>query len=145
MPISRSPLMSGSRPAKKCPAYRRTAAARSRRYLSLGTNDFEKNITADYTGWLTAVRQACPSARVFCVVPPLQLHRQEIQAAVESRNRAHDSRIYVIETARLAPGFRAGQGATQLGYDGVHPSQYGHALLAAVIGDQVRAILDREH
>ena len=38
-------------------------------FCSLGTNDFEKNITADYTGWLAAVRRACPNARVFCVVP----------------------------------------------------------------------------
>jgi lysophospholipase L1-like esterase len=113
-------------------------------FCSLGTNDFDKDITIDYTDWLITVRRACPNTRIFCVVPPLQVHRTEIQAAVASRNQARDRRVYLIETARLASGFRSGQGATQLGHDGVHPSQFGHAMLAAIIGDQVRAVLDRE-
>ena len=113
-------------------------------FCSLGTNDYEKDITADYTAWLTAMRRACPNARIFCIVPPLQVHRQEIAAAVASRNQAHDRRVHLIETARLATGFRVGQGATQLGHDGVHPSQFGHAMLAAVIAADVRAILDHK-
>ena len=76
-------------------------------FCSLGTNDYEKDITADYMGWLTAVRRACPHARVFCIVPPLQVHRQEIAAAVATRNQAHDLRVHLIETVRLAAGFRA--------------------------------------
>ena len=114
-------------------------------FCSLGTNDYDKNVTNDYTDWLSAVRRACPNARIFCVVPPLQVHRAEILAAVASRNQARDPRVYLIETARLAPGFRSGQGATQLAHDGVHPSLYGHAMLAAIITDQVRAVIDREH
>jgi hypothetical protein len=113
-------------------------------FCALGTNDFDKDITADYTAWLTSVRQACPHASLFCVIPPLQVHRQEIEAAVGARNRQNDRRVYAIDTGRLAPGFRSGQGATQFGHDGVHPSQFGHAMLAAVIAAQVRAIIDRE-
>ena len=88
------------------------------------------------------MRRACPNAWIFCIVPPLQVHRNEIAAAVAARNQAHDERVHLIETARLATGFRAGQGATQLGHDGVHPSQYGHAMLAAVIAVEVRRVLD---
>ena len=47
-------------------------------FCSLGTNDYEKNITADYTAWLAELRRACPRSRVFCVVPPLGVHREEI-------------------------------------------------------------------
>src|ERR1700730_1427509 len=39
-------------------------------FCGMGTNDFEKDISADYTAWLAAVRKACPHAHLFCVVPP---------------------------------------------------------------------------
>ncbi len=110
-------------------------------FCSLGTNDYEKNITADYTAWLAELRQACPRARVFCVVPPLGVHREEILAAVKARTEARDARVHVIDPARLAPGFRAGRGPTHLAFDGVHPSGYGHGLLGALIAVEAQKCL----
>jgi lysophospholipase L1-like esterase len=102
-------------------------------FCSLGTNDYEKDITTDYTAWLAELRRACPRARLFCVVPPLGLHKDEIEAAVKARTIAHDARVCLIDPARLAPGFRAGKGPTHLAFDGVHPSVYGRAMLGALI------------
>jgi lysophospholipase L1-like esterase len=110
-------------------------------FCSLGTNDYEKNITADYTAWLAELRHACPRARVFCIVPPLGVHREEIEAAVKARQEARDARVHVIDPARLAPGFRAGKGPTHLAFDGVHPSGYGHAMLGALIAVDAQKVL----
>jgi lysophospholipase L1-like esterase len=113
-------------------------------FCGMGTNDFGKDITADYVRWLTAMRTACPHARFFCVVPPLGFHAAEVQAAVAARNKAGDPRIYLIDTAPLKAAFRAGKGATQLAYDGVHPSMYGSAMLGALIAVEVQKILVKE-
>ncbi len=102
-------------------------------FCSLGTNDYDKDITADYTAWLADVRRACPRAWVFCIVPPLGVHKAEIAATVNTRNIAGDAHVRLIDPARLAPGFRAGKGPTNLAFDGVHPSGYGHALLGSLI------------
>jgi lysophospholipase L1-like esterase len=106
-------------------------------FCCMGTNDFDKDITADYTGWLAAMRRACPHTQFFCVVPPLGVHQSEIAAAVAARNQAGDRRVHLIDTAPLKAAFRSGQGATQLAHDGVHPSEYGHALLGALIAVEV--------
>jgi len=110
-------------------------------FCAMGTNDYEKDITTDYTGWLKAMRQACPHARFFCVVPPLGVHRTEVGAAVSARNQAGDAKVYLVDTAPLERAFRAGQGATRLAHDGVHPSVYGQALLGALIGVEVQKVL----
>jgi hypothetical protein len=109
-------------------------------FCAMGTNDFEKDITRDYTGWLTAVRKACPHARIFCIVPPLGFHKGEIEAAVVSRNQAGDRKVHLIDTSPFKSAFRAGTGATQLAFDGVHPSTYGSAMLAAFIAAEVQRI-----
>jgi lysophospholipase L1-like esterase len=113
-------------------------------FCAMGTNDYEKDITGDYVVWLTDMRKACPHTRFFCVVPPLGVHQAEIKNAVENRRQAGDPRVYMIETAPLRGAFRAGQGATQLGYDGVHPSEYGQAMLGALIAVEVQKVLDRD-
>ena len=112
-------------------------------FCSLGTNDYELDITADYVGWLGEMRKACPGAAIFCVVPPLGVHKKEIEAAVKARNDARDPRVYLIDPARLGSAFRAGKGATQLAYDGVHPSVYGHAMLGALIAIETQKALSR--
>jgi lysophospholipase L1-like esterase len=113
-------------------------------FCSLGTNDYEKDITADYTAWLADVRRACPRSRVFCIVPPLGVHKEEIEAAVKARNLARDARVHVIDPARLAHGFRSGKGATHFAFDGVHPSGYGHAMLGALIAVEAQKALSGE-
>jgi lysophospholipase L1-like esterase len=102
-------------------------------FCCMGTNDFGKDITADYTGWLVAVRKACPNVRLLCVVPPLGLHEGEIKAAVVARNKAGDRRVHLIDTTRVRSGFRVNTGATQYAFDGVHPSVFGQAVLGALI------------
>ena len=110
-------------------------------FCALGTNDYEKDITTDYTQWLTALRRACPGSRVFCIVPPLGVHRDEIRTAVETRNRAGDRRVHLIDPARLSPAYRAGKGATRFAHDGVHPSEYGSAVLGAFVAIEVQKVL----
>jgi lysophospholipase L1-like esterase len=110
-------------------------------FCGMGTNDFDKDITADYTRWLTAMRKACPHTRFFCLVPPLGVHQTEVAAAVAARNQAGDAHVYLIDIRPLQVAFRSGHGATQLAFDGVHPSGYGHALLGARIAVEVQKIL----
>jgi lysophospholipase L1-like esterase len=110
-------------------------------FCALGTNDFDKDITADYTGWLTAMRAACPRARFFCVVPTLGVHETEVRAAVEARHAAGDRAVHLIDPVALRHAFRSGHGATSLAHDGVHPSGYGQALLGAPIAVEVQKVL----
>lgn len=119
----------------------------------MGTNDFrmaagqreQLDITEAYTGWLTALRKACPQSHCFCVVPPLGWHAAEIAAAVAARHRAGDRRMYLVDTAPLRAGFHESRG-TQLAADGVHPSVYGNALLATLIAVEVQNRLHKgEH
>lgn len=109
-------------------------------FCAHGTNDFEKDITDDYAAWLSAVRTACPEARIFCIVPPLGLHRDEIVAAVTRRRSAGDVRVHLIDTAPLEAEFRVGQGPTRLAADGVHPTVEGQAHLAALILREVERV-----
>ncbi len=113
-------------------------------YCMMGTNDYDKDITSDYARWLTAMRQACPRSRFFCIVPPLGVHRTEIAAVVAASNATGDQRVHLIETTPLRQLFRAGQGATQCAYDGVHPSRFGQALLGALIAVETQKVLSRE-
>ncbi len=113
-------------------------------FCNLGTNDFGGlNITGAYTGWLAAMRKACPHARMFCVVPPSGVHRDEIQAAVAARKKARDARVHLIDTPELNSAIRAQAGATQMTYDGAHPTQYGNAMFAAAVVARVQAVLGR--
>ncbi len=120
-------------------------------FCAMGTNDFLQrdssrplNITKDYTRWLTAVRAACPHARIFCLVPPFGWHATEVQAAVAARNAAGDGRVHLIDTAPIRAGFRPGNKATQFAYDGVHPSLYGNALLGVLIAVEVQKVLNSD-
>jgi len=107
-------------------------------FCAHGTNDFDKDITADYTRWLSAMRAACPHAQFFYIVPPLGVHEAEIRAAVAARQRSGDGRVHLVDTAPLRRAFRANQGATSLAHDGVHPSGHGQALLGALIAVAVQ-------
>jgi len=73
-------------------------------FCGLGTNDPGLDITR-ITSAGAAVRKACGNASVFCVVPPLGLHRSEIQAAVSARRQAGDSRVHLIDLAALERAF----------------------------------------
>jgi lysophospholipase L1-like esterase len=111
-------------------------------FCELGTNDPGIDITRDYIRWLIAMRRACPHAYFFCIVPPLGVHEAEVRAAVNDRNTAGDSKVHLIETELLKSGFRAGQGPTEFGHDGVHPSVYGHAMLGALVAAETQKALD---
>jgi hypothetical protein len=110
---------------------------------AMGTNDSQRDITEPYTRWLLAVRKACPTSRLFCVVPPLGYHAGEIKAAVAARNEAGDARVSLIDTAPLKHYFRPGT-ATQLAYDGVHPTVYGQALLGSLIAVEIQKVLCKD-
>jgi lysophospholipase L1-like esterase len=115
-------------------------------FCALGTNDFDCDITADYTTWLSSMRNACPCARFFCIVPVLGVHHAEIADAVTARHQSGDIKVHLIDTASLKAKFRTDQRATQLAHDGVHPSVYGQAMLGTLIAVEVRKILDKvEH
>lgn len=105
-------------------------------FCCMGTNDFGGiDITSAYTEWLAAVRKACPSTRIFCIVPPSGVHRDEIGAAVAASS---DAKAHVIDVPLLNSTNTAQEGATQLTYDGVHPTSFGNALFGANIVAQVR-------
>jgi hypothetical protein len=118
-------------------------------FCAMGTNDHNPSdmslipIGETYTRWLESVRKACPNAAVFCIVPPLGWHAKEIADAVAARNKAGDRSVFVIETAALRKGFNL-KGATQLAADGVHPSVFGNAMLAALIAAESQKALDRK-
>jgi hypothetical protein len=122
-------------------------------FCEMGTNDFEEqdkkhrhiDITKAYIDWLTDVRKSCPNAKLFCITPPLGWHASEVLAAVSTRNAAGDRNVYLIDTAPLMAGFKAGEGATTMAGDGVHPSQYGNAMLGALIAVEVQKALNENH
>jgi hypothetical protein len=120
-------------------------------FCAMGTNDYQGDahdlkfisISEQYTQWLADVRKACPNALIFCIVPPLGWHDKEIAEAVAARNRAHDDKVFLIDTAPLKSQFGI-NGATQLACDGAHPSVYGNAMLATLVAVEVQKILDRQ-
>jgi hypothetical protein len=117
-------------------------------FCAMGTNDYQGDgehltlppIADEYTRWLIAVRKACPHAMIFCVVPPLGWHGEEIAGLVAARNQVGDRRVFLIDTAPLKGGFSV-RGATEYAPDGVHPSVHGNAVLGASIAVQVQACL----
>ena len=111
-------------------------------FCSMGTNDFGGiDITGAYTDWLAAVRKACPGTRIFCVVPPSGVHRDEIRAAVAARNSNEDRAAHVIDIPALNATITARPGATQLCCDGVHPTVQGHGIFGACVAVEVQRIL----
>jgi lysophospholipase L1-like esterase len=113
-------------------------------FCAMGTNDYQEESVAafpsEYLRWLVAVRKACPSAWIFCIVPPLGRHDRKIAEAVQARQRDGDSRVHCIDTAPLRSGFAEGR-PTRLAHDGVHPSIHGNALLGALIVAEVEKAL----
>jgi hypothetical protein len=115
-------------------------------FCAMGTNDHNPKdmslipIGDAYLRWLESVRKACPHAAIFCIVPPIGWHDKEIADAVAARNKAGDRNVFLIETASLRDGFSL-KGATRLAADGVHPSVYGNALLAALIAAESQKAL----
>jgi lysophospholipase L1-like esterase len=122
-------------------------------FCEMGTNDFEErdkkrrhmDITIDYINWLIAVRKSCPNANIFCITPPLGWHASEVEAAVKVRTAAGDRNVHLIDTAPLIAGFKTDEGATTLAGDGVHPSQYGNAMLGALIAVETQKVLNGSH
>jgi lysophospholipase L1-like esterase len=115
-------------------------------FCAMGTNDYRADksllpIADAYSRWLESVRQACPNARIFCIVPPLGWQAAEIAEAVAVRNKSGDGRVFLIDTAPLQSSFGT-DGATQLAPDGVHPSVFGNAMLGALIAVKVQKILN---
>jgi lysophospholipase L1-like esterase len=120
-------------------------------FCGMGTNDHRLDgkkfvmipIQAAYTAWLADVRKACPNTKIFCVIPPLGWHAEEIAAAVATRNKAGDRNVFLIDTAPLKSLFTT-TGATQLAEDGVHPSVFGNAMLGALIAAEAQKTLCRQ-
>lgn len=107
-------------------------------FCAMGTNDPGRDITPNYVSFLKAIRSACPKTHFFCVVPPLGVHATEVAAAVRARKNEGDLRVHLIDLVELREQFRAGQGATQLAYDGVHPNVFGQAIMASAIVARVK-------
>lgn len=115
-------------------------------FCAMGTNDSgisSQTFIDGYIGWLTAVRQACPNAGIFCVTSPFGdgWHAADVRAIVAASNAAGDEKVYLIDNAPLVSGFPNPGTASRLAYDGAHPSQYGHALLGSLTANEVRKAL----
>jgi lysophospholipase L1-like esterase len=90
----------------------------------------------------SADRRAAPRGEDYIHHPYLrELFEDAARFAAQARPAAGDPRVHLVDTTRLKSAFRAGHGATQLAHDGVHPSMYGHAMLAALIAVEVRRTL----
>lgn len=112
-------------------------------FCNMGTNDYGGLvITGAYIQWISAVRKACPNARIFCIVPPSGVHRSSVQSVVTTCNKKGDAKVYMVDTPSLNATIHDHEGATQMTYDGVHPSVFGHAVFAAHIVAAVQRILD---
>jgi lysophospholipase L1-like esterase len=112
-------------------------------FCALGTNDPGLDLTATYTKWLTDIRKAAPHAKIFCIIPPLGVHRSDITAVVAAVNSGGDRNVFLIDPQALNASFRPVKEGTALGYDGVHPTTYGQALFAAHILVATQKILDQ--
>jgi lysophospholipase L1-like esterase len=115
-------------------------------FCFMGTNDPSgQNFTGAYIDWLTSVRQACPNTQIFCITPTLGngWHAADVRLAVTARNNLGDQMVYLIDTAPLLNGWKVGQGASMLAYDGVHPSLYGHAILGSLIAVEAQKDLSK--
>lgn len=111
-------------------------------FCAMGTNDPGQDIHDNYVSFLTAIREACPYAHILCVVPPLGVHDAEIAAAVETRHKSGDLPVHLIDLVALRCSFRPNHGATQVSYDGVHPSVFGQAMLGAMIAADAQRAID---
>jgi hypothetical protein len=115
-------------------------------FCAMGTNDFIReeggsprhlDIGEVYLQWLASLRASCPRSLVFCIVPPLGWHADEIARAVSASRSRGDGRVHLIDTASLRQFFSEGA-PTQAACDGVHPHGYGNALLGAFVAAEVR-------
>ena len=113
-------------------------------FCNHGTNDSGLDVTAAYGKWLESVRAACPSARIFCVIPFLGWKRDEIGAAVANRHKSGDKRVFLIDSGDLTQNFSDKELPTSVAYDGVHPNAYGQALVAARLAVEVQKVLDQK-
>ena len=115
-------------------------------FCAMGTNDsvVEKgggstslDITEPYLLWLVSLRAACPNAHVFCMVPPLGWHSDEIERAILAFIERNDDKVSLMDTAPLRRLFKVGI-PTQAACDGVHPHGHGNALLGALIAAEAQ-------
>lgn len=112
-------------------------------FCNMGTNDYKGPIEKEYLHWVKAVRKACPRSRIFCIVPPMGLHRDEIRRVVETRRKAGDRGIHFVEVPvmlTLAPNIPGK--ITKASFDSGHPTLYGQAIFGACLAAKVQTILD---
>lgn len=111
---------------------------------NMGNNDGASSLTNDYVAWVKAVRAACPNARIFCIVPPAGVHREEVQATVKACNQAGDARVHRIEIPLMKIMAPNTGKPTQGSYDGGHPTLYGEAVFGACVAVEIQKVLDQD-
>lgn len=113
-------------------------------FCCMGTNDYGGiDIASAYGKWLTTVRKACPHTHIFCVVPPSGVHRNDIRSVVATRNEIRDDRVHLIDIPSLNSAITARAGASQMTFDGAHPTMQGEGMFGASVAVKVQEILDR--
>lgn len=116
-------------------------------FCAMGTNDFDQTtkipfqIEADAEKWLTNVRNACPHARIYWLIPPLGQHESEIRRAVDRRNASGDDLVWIIDTSPVRNGFDITGKPSRYAGDGIHPGPEGNAILAALASGTVNQTL----
>jgi len=118
-------------------------------FCEMCTNDFvlesglprHLDVTDAALQWLAAFREACPETLVFCIVPPLGWHADQLARAVSAARARGDTRVHLVDTAPLRHLFRQ-DAPTQAACDGVHPHGHGNALLAALVTAEVQKQID---
>jgi hypothetical protein len=79
---------------------------------------------------------------VFCIVPPLGWHAEEVARVVSISRQKGDARVFLVDTAPLRHLFKV-NAPTQVACDGVHPHGYGNALLGAFIAAEAQKAISR--
>lgn len=123
-------------------------------FVNLGGNDWDEPspaifdppavdaFAAKYAELLATIRAKYPAAHVICALGPSQTDahpagyeaytngKQALEAAVDARKLAGDSRVYYFETTRLSDAYRTGCDA--------HPNAAFHKILAAEIAAAIK-------
>lgn len=103
--------------------------------VNQGTNDGGASATTfrpAYTTFIGTVRAAYPGAKIAAMRPYNGAHAAEIQAEVNARRAAGDSRIFYVDTS----GWLGNGDFT----DGVHPNDQGSAKAATALVAAIHAL-----
>jgi hypothetical protein len=106
--------------------------------INLGTNDHscqvpEARVTKTYSAFVTEIRSKFPKAVILALRPFRGFYATEIQQVVQERANAKDIAIHFVDTE----GWITKSDTS----DGTHPTDAGHAIVAAKLAPIIKSYL----